>query len=113
MNTTPQAKTSNFPGPVARTQSAPSTSNAVATEVDLAYIDGKAYPINKNETMLAFIRRTADIGSKPAPTLCDTPNLEPFGSCCVCSVEVALQEDGLPAYHLIQPTAPTNSPFVR
>ena len=62
------------------------------TEVDVAYIDGKAYPINKNETMLAFLRR--HIGPNPVPTLCDAPNLEPFGSCRVCSVEVALQEDG-------------------
>lgn len=42
---TPQAKHGS---------SAPSTSNAVATEVDIVYIDGKAYPINKNETMLAY-----------------------------------------------------------
>src|SRR5690606_14445540 len=27
-------------------------------------------------------------------TLCDAPNLEPFGSCRVCSVEVALQPNG-------------------
>ncbi|MCC7503393.1 MAG: formate dehydrogenase subunit alpha [Flavobacteriales bacterium] len=89
---TPQAKTGTSAPPSARTQSAPSTSNAVATEVDVAYIDGKAYPINKNETMLAFMRR--HIGPNPVPTLCDAPNLEPFGSCRVCSVEVALQEDG-------------------
>ena len=28
------------------------------------------------------------------PTLCDAPNLDPFGSCRVCSVEVALEENG-------------------
>ncbi|MBL0037251.1 MAG: formate dehydrogenase subunit alpha [Flavobacteriales bacterium] len=89
---TPSAKHGSSAPPSARTQSAPSTSNAVATEVDVAYIDGKAYPINKNETMLAFMRR--HIGPNPVPTLCDAPNLEPFGSCRVCSVEVALQEDG-------------------
>jgi formate dehydrogenase major subunit len=89
---TPQAKHGSSAPPAARTQSSPSTSNAVATEVDVAYIDGKAYPINKNETMLAFMRR--HIGPNPVPTLCDAPNLEPFGSCRVCSVEVALQEDG-------------------
>ncbi len=77
----PQAKTGNSPAPVARTQSAPASSNAAATEVDVAYIDGKAYPINKNETMLAFMRR--HIGPNPVPTLCDAPNLEPFGSCRV------------------------------
>ena len=31
---------------------------------------------------------------KIIPTLCDAPNLDPFGSCRVCSVEVALSEDG-------------------
>jgi formate dehydrogenase major subunit len=62
------------------------------TEVDVAYIDGVAYPISKGETMLAFLKRHK--GPNPVPTLCDAPNLEPFGSCRVCSVEVALQEDG-------------------
>ncbi len=95
---TPSAKHGNSPAPAARQQSAPSSSNPgsrpgqAATEVDVAFIDGKAYPINKNETMLAFMRR--HIGPNPVPTLCDAPNLEPFGSCRVCSVEVALQEDG-------------------
>ena len=88
MKSTPFARTGSSTGPVARTQSAPSTSNAVATEVDVAYIDGKAYPINKNETMLAFMRR--HIGPNPVPTLCDAPNLEPFGSCRVCSVEAVV-----------------------
>ncbi len=88
MKSTPFARTGSSTGPVARTQSAPSTSNAVATEVDVAYIDGKAYPINKNETMLAFMRW--HIGPNPVPTLCDAPNLEPFGSCRVCSVEVVV-----------------------
>ncbi|MFN3876106.1 MAG: 2Fe-2S iron-sulfur cluster-binding protein, partial [Flavobacteriales bacterium] len=51
-----------------------------------------AYPIHEGETILAFMRR--HIGPNPVPTLCDAPNLEPFGSCRVCSVEVALQENG-------------------
>ncbi len=88
----PQAKTGTSAPPAARTQSAPASSNAVRTEVDVAYIDGVAYPINKGETMLAFLKRHK--GPNPVPTLCDAPNLEPFGSCRVCSVEVALQEDG-------------------
>lgn len=41
-----QAKHGHSAPAVARTQSSPSTSNAVATEVDVAYIDGVAYPIN-------------------------------------------------------------------
>ncbi|MBV6403924.1 MAG: molybdopterin-dependent oxidoreductase [Flavobacteriales bacterium] len=89
---TPQAKHGTAAAPVARTQGAPTTSNQVAADVDVAFIDGQAYPIRKGETMLAFMRR--HIGPNPVPTLCDAPNLEPFGSCRVCSVEVALQEDG-------------------
>lgn len=42
--------------------------------------------------MLAFIKRHQ--GEKSIPTLCDAPNLEPFGSCRVCSVDVALQQGG-------------------
>jgi hypothetical protein len=54
--------------PVARTQSAPPSSNAGAVEVDVAYIDGVAYPIHKGETMLAFLKRHK--GPNPVPTLC-------------------------------------------
>lgn len=58
----------------------------------LAYIDDQPYPFEEGETMLAFVRRhlTADL----IPTLCDAPNLDPFGSCRVCSVEVALEKGG-------------------
>ena len=58
----------------------------------LAYIDNKPYEIKDGETMLAFMKR--HMGEKPVPTLCDAPNLDPFGSCRVCSVDVALEEDG-------------------
>lgn len=58
----------------------------------MAYINGLPYDIKEGETILAFIKRHK---SKDAiPTLCDAPNLEPFGSCRVCSVEVGLNEDG-------------------
>ena len=83
---TPQAKHSN--APTAKSNpTAPSTSNT-GVEVDVAFIDGKAYPIHKGETMLQFLRRHK--GPNPVPTLCDAPNLEPFGSCRVCSVEVQM-----------------------
>lgn len=58
----------------------------------VAYIDGRAYPIQTGETLLSFIRR--NLGHDLVPTLCDAPNLEPFGSCRVCSVDVALQPNG-------------------
>ncbi|MGB5647227.1 MAG: 2Fe-2S iron-sulfur cluster-binding protein, partial [Muriicola sp.] len=57
-----------------------------------AFINNIAYPFDPGETMLAFIRRHA--GSNLVPTLCDAPNLDPFGACRVCSVEVALEKDG-------------------
>ena len=57
-----------------------------------AYIDNQAFEIIEGETMLSFIRRYREKGL--VPTLCDAPNLDPFGSCRVCSVEVALTEDG-------------------
>ena len=58
----------------------------------VAYINDQPYPFNKGETMLDYVRRhlTADL----IPTLCDSPNLDPFGSCRVCCVEVALEKDG-------------------
>ncbi len=57
-----------------------------------AYIDNQAFEIVEGETMLSFIRRYKE--QNLVPTLCDAPNLDPFGSCRVCSVEVALEENG-------------------
>lgn len=58
----------------------------------VAYINNQPFPINQGETMLSFLKRNH--GEKSIPTLCDAPNLEPFGSCRVCSVDVAFQQDG-------------------
>lgn len=57
-----------------------------------AYIDDQAFDIVEGETILSFIRRYKE--RDLVPTLCDAPNLDPFGSCRVCSVEVALEENG-------------------
>lgn len=58
-----------------------------------AYINDVAHEFKDGETILSFVRRIE--GSRDAiPTLCDAPNLEPFGSCRVCSVDVALKEGG-------------------
>ena len=57
-----------------------------------AYIDNKAYNIEKGETMLEFVRRVK--GHDSIPTMCQANNLENFGSCRVCSVDVALHKDG-------------------
>ena len=56
-----------------------------------AYINNTPYSIEAGETILQFLERNT--GNRP-PTLCDTPNLEAFGSCRVCSVDVALEKDG-------------------
>ncbi len=58
----------------------------------VAYIDNKPYEIESGETILSFMKR--HLGEKPVPTLCDAPNLDPFGSCRVCSVDLALEEGG-------------------
>ena len=58
----------------------------------VAYIDNQPFEIKNGETILTFMKR--HMGEKPVPTLCDAPNLDPFGSCRVCSVDVALEEDG-------------------
>ena len=57
-----------------------------------AFINDEPYDIEEGETILNFIRR--HFGNKAVPTLCDAPNLDPFGSCRVCSVDVALKKDG-------------------
>lgn len=57
-----------------------------------AFIDNQEFEIVEGETMLSFIRRYKD--KSLVPTLCDAPNLDPFGSCRVCSVEVALEKEG-------------------
>ena len=60
--------------------------------MSFAYINNQPYVIQQGETILSFIKRYKD--EKLIPTLCDAPNLDPFGSCRVCSVEVALEKDG-------------------
>ena len=57
-----------------------------------AFIDNQEFEIVEGETILSFIRRYREKGL--IPTLCDAPNLDPFGSCRVCSVEVGLEALG-------------------
>ena len=57
----------------------------------IAYIDGKPYEIGpKHTSILKFVK--SYVGEKKVPTLCDDPNLAPYGACRVCSVEVALKK---------------------
>ncbi len=59
---------------------------------NIAYLNNKPYEIEAGETMITFARRA--LGPDSIPTLCDAPNLDPFGSCRVCSVDVALEKNG-------------------
>jgi len=62
------------------------------TDIKLAFIDDIPYEIKPGETILSFLNRCT--GKGKIPTLCDSPNLKPFGACRVCSVDVALTHDG-------------------
>ncbi len=57
-----------------------------------AFIDGEPLRFESGDTLLKYIDRHRGRGH--VPTLCDAPQLEPYGACRVCSVEVALQADG-------------------
>ena len=57
-----------------------------------AYINDLPFEIADGETILSFVRR--HINNDTIPTLCDAPNLDPFGACRVCSVDVALEAGG-------------------
>lgn len=75
----------------------PQTKNGSSTKANgkalkLAMIDGTPYEITEGETILSFIRRHK--GNESVPTLCDAPNLEAFGACRVCSVDVAMSGNG-------------------
>ncbi|HMX40408.1 MAG TPA: formate dehydrogenase subunit alpha, partial [Saprospiraceae bacterium] len=58
----------------------------------IAYINGQPCVFEPGETILQVSRRY--FGRDSVPTLCDAPNLEAYGACRVCSVEVALQPNG-------------------
>ena len=70
----------------------------------IAYIDGKPYEIGSHHTsILKFVK--GYLGEDKVPTLCDDPNLAPYGACRVCSVEVALVKADL---GVLNPANPEN-----
>ncbi|NND78162.1 MAG: formate dehydrogenase subunit alpha [Flavobacteriales bacterium] len=80
---------------MATTKLGPDKSKEIAAHLNVktAYINGKAHSIIEGETIISFVRRIE--GKRDAiPTLCDAPNLDPFGSCRVCSVDIAMIENG-------------------
>ena len=64
--------------------------NQIQTET--AYINDKAFQYEVGESILNFVRK--NMPGENVPTLCDAPNLKTFGSCRVCSVDVALEKNG-------------------
>ncbi|MBT6745153.1 MAG: formate dehydrogenase subunit alpha [Flavobacteriales bacterium] len=59
---------------------------------NLAYINNHPHIFFNGETILNFVKRV--VSEDIIPTLCDAPNIDAFGSCRVCSVDVALEKDG-------------------
>ena len=55
----------------------------------IAYINDKPFKIIAGESLLEFAKRN----NFHIPTLCDAPQLKAFGSCRVCSVDVALEKN--------------------
>ncbi|MEZ5046663.1 MAG: formate dehydrogenase subunit alpha [Chitinophagaceae bacterium] len=64
----------------------------IAVDTKTAYINDVPFQFIPGETILSFVRRS--LGNELVPTLCDAPNLDPFGSCRICSVDVALVQNG-------------------
>ena len=58
----------------------------------LAYINDQPSSIREGESILQFVRRSQ--GYRVIPSLCDASHLKPFGACRVCSVDVALEQNG-------------------
>ncbi len=58
-----------------------------------AYINNIAHEYKQGETILEFVRRI-EVNENSIPTMCQDNRLENFGSCRVCSVEVARIENG-------------------
>lgn len=57
-----------------------------------AFLDGEPQRYEAGDTVLRFIDRQRGRGF--VPTLCDAPQLSPYGACRVCSVEVAVSANG-------------------
>ncbi len=58
-----------------------------------AYINNIPHKIKKDETILEFVRRVEN-NKNAIPTMCQDDRLDNFGSCRVCSVEVAREKNG-------------------
>ncbi len=61
-------------------------------QANTVFVNNEELPFEPGQTILSLLRQ--HFGQDYVPTLCDAPNLKPYGSCRVCSVEVALRPDG-------------------
>jgi formate dehydrogenase major subunit len=61
------------------------------TMESIAFIDNLPYAVSEGETILEFVRR--HLGRDVIPTLCQADNLDDYGSCRICSVEIASSEN--------------------
>ncbi|PCJ52014.1 MAG: formate dehydrogenase subunit alpha [Planctomycetota bacterium] len=59
---------------------------------NIAYVNGVSHTFEDGENVLSFLKRIN--GKNSVPTLCDAPQLEAFGSCRVCSIEMSFTKDG-------------------
>ncbi|WP_211279540.1 formate dehydrogenase subunit alpha [Cognaticolwellia mytili] len=60
----------------------------------VAFLNGVAHNIIADESVLDFSRRLEQNKQYDIPTLCDDNRLDAYGSCRVCSVDIALSADG-------------------
>jgi formate dehydrogenase alpha subunit len=68
------------------------TSGAITDKI--AFLNGVAHEILADESVLDFSRRLEQNKQYDIPTLCDDSRLDAYGSCRVCSVDIALSADG-------------------
>jgi formate dehydrogenase major subunit len=52
-----------------------------------AYIDDRLFSFQEGDSILTFVRKY--LGSDSIPSLCHADNLESYGSCRICSVEIS------------------------
>jgi formate dehydrogenase major subunit len=56
------------------------------------FVNDEEVHCESGQSILSLLKK--ELGEDSIPTLCDAPNLKPFGSCRVCSVDVALEKGG-------------------
>lgn len=56
------------------------------------FVNDEEVHFEQGQNILSLLKK--ELGDDAIPTLCDAPNLKPFGSCRVCSVDVALEQGG-------------------